>query len=355
MATIPDLIETGESAAVTIVTNADGSLAEEHEFNWLKHGLRGTAEAKQFIQQLAPLFNGDGFRRSRTDARPVGGDWYQLTATYLNSSVQLESTVGDTSLAAMYAGSMDFDISGAEEHITQAVAGRQDGLWRPLQRCWRREADLGEQPPEIYGAIGWDGQRVAGAQKFTPSMSWTETWHVPARDITRTPPDRRGDRIEGTDQFEVVRGKSFLTMIREAVGKTNRDSPSDPESDAGAYFRGFLPGDVLFLGARFAMTRGSTMVPLTFAFSHRPTVNDIYIGGVEGGQDSIKVGEKPGWDHLWIEYENASASSALVAFPKRVWVARIYDRTDFAVLGLGSEWPSLWLDAAEIEDAGAVI
>jgi hypothetical protein len=39
-----------------------------------------------------------------------------------------------------------------------------------------------------------------------------------------------------------------------------------------------------------------------------------------------------------------------VSLPLRVWVARVYDGVDFADLGLGSDWPELWLENQEFDD-----
>ncbi len=351
MPQIPDLIEAGESATVTMVTNADGSVAEEHEFKWLKRGLSGTVAAKAFIKDLAPMFNGKGYRRSRTDARPIGGEWYELSASYLNQSVQLETEVGDTPLSALVPGSLEMDLSGQQEHVTQAAADEassSDG--RPKQTAYKRFFDAAwnpletedPDPPDIAGAIGFNGQQVAGCDKLAPAMSWTETWHVPARDIFRRPPDQR-KRIEGTDQFETIKGKSYLELIRATVGKTNRDDPDNDKSASKRLWRGFDPGDVLFMGARFSINKGATMVPVAFAFSARETVRDFYVGGVQ-------VTKKRGWDHLWVEYETSSQSASVVSLPLRVWVARVYDGVDFADLGLGSDWPELWLENQEFDD-----
>lgn len=359
MPRIPDTIEVGESGSLVIVTNADGSLAEEHEFKWLRSGLQGTEQAKVAAASLAPMYNSTGYRRSRVDARPIGNGWYELTAIYSNGSIDGSSLPdavreNDLVLGGFRAGSLDMDIAGGNEHVTQATADEESsGSREPLQNWSKRSLDdtgnplpANQIPPDPgphYGAIGVAGGQVQGCDKFVPSLSWTEVWHIPTKTMLQAPPPQRGLPRHPVEQ-DWFAGKSYLDVVRSMVGKTNRDSPNNPKSHAPKLWRGFEPGDVLFMGARFSMTKGSSSTAVSLAFSQRDTQREFYVGGVQ-------VPLKSGWDHLWVEYEPVAEDAGRAwQRPLYVWVAQVYDRRDFCDLLIGSDWPTLWLTNEPFKD-----
>jgi hypothetical protein len=360
MPRVPETIEVGESGVLTIVTNPDGSLAEEHEFKWIRSGLRGTEQAKLAAAELAPLYNATGYRRSRVDARPIGNTWYELTAVYSNSSIDGSSfpdavTNSDISIGGFRAGSIDMDIAGGHEHITQATADEETTKGRKALQNWYKRTldeagnllepeDRPPDPPPDWGAIGVSGNQVQGCEKYVPSMSWTETWNIPSRILLEAPPPRDGLPRHPTER-DLFEGKSYIDLVRSMVGKVNRDDPIDTRSHAPKKWRNFNAGEVLFMGARFSINAGASTASVALAFSQRDNMSNFYVGGVQ-------VANKAGWDHLWVEYETLAQNGGGGVWqrPRYVWVAQIYERRDFCDLLIGSDWPQLFLTAEPFKD-----
>lgn len=95
-------------------------------------------------------------------------------------------------------------------------------------------------------------------------------------------------------------------------------------------FRGFEPGEVLFIGATSTQNGvgGDSKFTVTFNFEVQPNQQAIKIG-------NITVAKKLGWDYLWKMVESRSNTQGKVF--KRVvavFVERIYNPVDFSVLGI---------------------
>ena len=95
-------------------------------------------------------------------------------------------------------------------------------------------------------------------------------------------------------------------------------------------FRGFAPGEVLFVGAAGSV-RGPEDWEITFRFAASPNVANLAVGSIGGIT-------KRGWDYLWIRYADMvdDAARMLVKRPLSVYVEQVYPYTNFGGLGIGA-------------------
>jgi hypothetical protein len=178
-----------------------------------------------------------------------------------------------------------FDTGGGTQHITQSL--QTVGRYGP-----QASAALG-------GAIGFDGQQVAGVDITVPVYQFSET-HV-FSPVFVTP--------------------AYPIALMRLTGAVN-----------SGFFRGFAPGEVLFLGA--AGSRRGTGIEdpweITFRFAASPNRTGVTVGSITGIQ-------KRGWDYLWVQYgeDVDAAAQALIKKPTAVYVEQVYPFGDFGALGIG--------------------
>ena len=96
-------------------------------------------------------------------------------------------------------------------------------------------------------------------------------------------------------------------------------------------FKGYAPGEVLFLGAS-GSRRGKHSDDdweITFRFAVSPNRENLKIG-------DLTIKEKLGWDYLWVRYadEVSSDQKSLVKKPESAYVERVYQAADFGGLGI---------------------
>jgi hypothetical protein len=181
--------------------------------------------------------------------------------------------------------SFTFETGGGSAHITQSLA--TTGVY----------AAPGVGVPDFQGAIGVTKDSVDGVDIVVPVYKWTETFSfVPAF-------------VTGAYKAAVF----FLT------GRTN-----------GGPFRGFLPDEVLFEGARGSQ-RGTGNWEITFSFAASPNVTGLAVGDITGIA-------KKGWEYLWVRYADYEDTSAqlLVKRPVAVMLEQVYYPGDFSLLGIGA-------------------
>jgi hypothetical protein len=304
----PSSIERVDSGAGTVTVGSDGMMAREVELKFLVHSLGGFAAAEAKGRTLAALIY-DGHRRSSLQCRPVSGGWYEISASYANSSIDsFERQIGilNDDDQRMIPVSVDVDTTGGTEHITQA--------WSDSPDPTGYVASYPEGAPDSHGAVNVSGDRVNGIDITVPAFQFTETWLVPAEYLLSGP-------FGG--------GTPYAKQLSDMAGTVNDDA-----------FRVFEKGEVLFLGARFTVVSNQTMVPVTYSFSVRKTRRDFFVG-------SVPVAIKYGWDYLWIEYASETDAGSLVQKPLHVYVDRVYERKVFTGLKLSRSWDQFYLRTGE--------
>ena len=178
--------------------------------------------------------------------------------------------------------SFSFDTGGGSQHITQSIQTK--GKYGP------KASDA------LQGAIGYDGENVAGVDITLPVFNFTETHYLPDEIVT----------------------PAYKKKIFELTGTVNEDA-----------FREFAAGEVLFLGAA-GSRRGEEDWEITFRFAALPNKENMTVGPISGIA-------KDGWDYLWVQYSDEvdEQKKQLVKQPVAVYIEKVYERAKFAQLGLG--------------------
>lgn len=94
-----------------------------------------------------------------------------------------------------------------------------------------------------------------------------------------------------------------------------------------AAFKGFLPGEVLYLGAEGKSENGAWL--LTHKFSAEPNQINLAVSS------EITVTQKLGWDYLWVAYSEKVDAGNRVRTAEYAYVEQVYRKTNFAQLEIG--------------------
>ncbi len=151
--------------------------------------------------------------------------------------------------------------------------------------------------PDFKKAINVDNEgSVNGCEVVMPTFQFAETRTVKAAKVTA----------------------AYKRKVAELTGTVN-----------SASFKGFEPGEVLFLGASGSKKGKKRKHPweITFKFAVSPNKTDLHVG-------DLVVGQKDGWDYLWVKYEDEVSESGanLVKKPVAAYVEKVYERKDFSLL-----------------------
>jgi hypothetical protein len=171
-----------------------------------------------------------------------------------------------------------FDSTGGTQHITQSLA--TVGRYGPAAS------------EQLGGAIGYDGENVAGVDITVPVWNWTETHYLDDDDVD-------------------------MNAYYALTGMVNSD-----------VFRGYQPGELLFLGAT-GQKRGDAKWEVTFKFAASPNCTNITVGDITGIS-------KKGWEYMWVQYGDDVDTTAKVRIkkPVAVYVEKVYDSGAFSSLGI---------------------
>lgn len=176
--------------------------------------------------------------------------------------------------------SFSFDTGGGTTHITQSL---------------QTVAKYPEDAPDFKGAIGVNNNSVEGTDITIPVYHFKETHYIPVPLVTPV----------------------YKATLFALTGKVN-----------AAPFKGFAPGEVLFLGASGSQ-RGQDDWEITFSFAASPNATGLPIGDITGI-------DKKGWEYLWVRYQDVEDENVLVKQPAAVYVEQVYPYGDFALLGIGT-------------------
>jgi len=247
------------------------------------HAATDDSSAQSILASTAPA-TWQGLYLDSLNADPVGGDLWKGYARYTTRQLDNEYT---------------FDTTGGTTKITQSLG------------TINKYAPVGLEAPDFQGAIGVSEDKVEGVDITTPVYQFTETHYFTDTDVDA----------------------AFKFTIFGLTGKMNN-----------ADFKGFAPGEVLFLGATGGR-RGDDNWSITYRFACSPNVTGIGIGGVipedayyDATDNTITGIDKLGWDYMWVRYDDYedSIAFALVKQPTAVYIERVYEPADFSLLGIGT-------------------
>jgi hypothetical protein len=149
---------------------------------------------------------------------------------------------------------------------------------------------------------------VQGVDIVVPALTWTETFDVPDGYVTLP----------------------YMRTLSRLTGTVNNAS-----------FRTFPAGEVLFAGASGSQDwderKGNGPWTLSYKFvqsgnagvGNNSTFPAITIGSITGIA-------KEGHEYLWVRYEDAVESAAVIKLPRAVYVNSVYRKQDFSQLGIGT-------------------
>lgn len=272
-----------------------GKETVEGRLKFVCHGTGDDADAKAAILAEAPatypgiaeLVRGD------VDIRTIGGLLWYAEIPYIPDSSPLYPAVGgvgppegeipaapgiNTPLGADFS----FDLSAQTEHITQSK--------ETISKTKRG----GGVAPDTKRAIGVtsDGD-VKGCDRLKPYLEFS---------VTRT--------------FESIT-MDYIRMLSELVGTNNN-----------AVFYGYPADTLIFMGAS-GNTKDTRKCVVTFKFAYQKNETDIVI------TEGLTVPSKKGWHYLWVAYKNVEDANKLIQQPDSAYVERIYDRMNYAIMGIG--------------------
>lgn len=246
----------------------------------LVYTVRGTADdlvARSAAENESPA-NYDGLPRQTVSVEPIGPDHWDATVRYGRSTGGGFPQTGESVFA--------FDTGGGTQHITQS------------KQTVSSHAASGATAPDFNGAIGVTADGVEGVDITVPVYQFSETHYLPASQVTQ----------------------GYKSTLFNLTGLVNN----------GAW-KGFAPGEVLFLGASGSRrgTASDSDWEITFRFAASPNASSISVGPIGGIS-------KKGWEYLWVRYADAedAGSQAIVKRPVAAYVERVYDEGNFSALGI---------------------
>jgi hypothetical protein len=247
----------------------------------LQYVIRGTAsdlEAKSALGDAAPVLY-DGLPRESRRVSPIFVDIGNPEGSIWEGVARY----GRTPRPETGESEFSFDTGGGTQHITQSLS--TVGAY----------AAPGEACPSFGGAIGVTRDSVEGVDITVPVYNWTETHYLDDAYVS----------------------SSYKASLFHLTGKVNQSS-----------FRGFEPGEVLFLGAS-GSRRADEDWEITFRFAASPNRRGLTVGQITGIR-------KRGWEYLWVRYADAEDSGVLVKRPVSAYVEQVYEYGNFSQLAIGT-------------------
>lgn len=239
---------------------------------------------KQTVEAGTALFY-DGLVLTAIDIDPeesADNDLWKVAVTYGDpDSKQNEERpeTGDSEFS--------FDTAGGTEHIELALSPNV-GYTKPA----------GPARPDVKNIIGLskdgNGVQVEGVDILVPHMKFRETHWLPASKVD----------------------PAYVNTLSGVTGTTNKQQ-----------FRTYDVGEVLFTGAS-GKKRGRGDWQVTFNFEVSKNKQNFQVG-------DIQIAWKPGWEYIWVMYEDVIDASQLIKRPLHAFVCQVYSQGDFAKIGIG--------------------
>lgn len=261
-------------------TNKDGKSSTK----WIVRGAGSTDEATAHLQLVVPIAIGLGLQflvRQSIKVKPEGAGIYSAAVTYGPEDDE-KSEKPFEPLEWKYS----FDTTGGKHK--KGIAEEE----RTRQWCY----SMTNTPPDLKGAINFDGKKVNGVEVVVPNLEFSLTVFYAPQAVT----------------------VAFVQELARKTGRMNKDA-----------WLGFQPGEVLFMGATGDGTvptmRGQRVkpVPITFKYAASENRDDLIIGS-----NPAPI-TKRGWDYLWVRYERMENNGLDYPVPVHAYVDRVYPELAF--------------------------
>jgi hypothetical protein len=275
--------------AVVEKTESRERSREQETRKYVVRGTADAAEAQAEVLAVAPAAV-DGWARQVPTVRPVMADPLLADESVWEAEVVYRAAPGPKALkTGEKHGQLQIGSSGSL-HITSV----------PAEDHIADHALPGKDILDSKGLLGWDGEKLEGADIDEPQVTWSETHVFANEDVT----------------------DAYIATLIAVKFKPINDTA----------FRGFNAGEVKFLGVSGGSRDGQD-VELTFEFAARPNRTGVQFGGV-GVNGDINVG---GWEHVSIDYTLVKDATAKRLVPRatNVHIDRLYQTSDFSTLGIG--------------------
>jgi hypothetical protein len=247
------------------------------------------------------------------------------------------STTDPPSYEVEYVAAGAFDLGTVKAYaanLTPPIVATAEGF------LFRQEIGVAEQGFRLYYVTVTYGQKKQNTGSFKFSFSTTGgSFHIQAsrQTVARYPGSAKdmgqligvhGDHVDGADiiipalkltyTFKHPQGvvnEAFAVNVARLTGCVNDDP-----------FRGFAPGEVLFLGGDGSDGTDSE-AEVSYSFAAEENLQSLVIGAISGIQ-------KDGHDLLWVTWEDDNTGNKPGKKPKAVYVERVYRRISLsAALG----------------------
>ena len=172
-----------------------------------------------------------------------------------------------------------FNTTGGTVHLSQSL------------RTMGRYPAPGQTAPNYEGAIGVTQSSVDGVDVPAPALNWTKR-----------------------KKFKFL-SNSYIFQMVALTGSINASS-----------WRGFSPGEALFLGAEGGED-DQNFVELVYHFAIKPTQYNFSIG-------SITIPKKRGWDYIWVRHKEKIVGDRVLTVPAAAYVEQVHPEGNFSVLAL---------------------
>lgn len=268
-----------ESPDLTI-TNKDGTITSK----WVVRGAGDEFDAANYLTMVVPVAIGLGLDfliRQKINVKHQGAGLYLASVDY-----GPEDDPKSEKAPEPLENKFSFDTTGGKHKISLAE--------KEISRQWAHSMSL--QPPDLKGAINYDGKKVQGVDITVPNLEFSITVFYKPSAIT-------------------------IPFVQEIGRKTGRFN-----SDA---WLGFAAGEVLFLGGSgdvpIPTLRGQKIkpVPITYKFAGSENRTDIIVGS-----NPAQI-SKRGWDYMWVRYERLEDSGLDYPVPVHAYVDQVYPELAF--------------------------
>ena len=274
---MPNVHESYE--AHTSKIDADGSLRSAEVVYIVTNAANEDAALAAVHEHAATSYRGVPLSYIEISARD------NATTYHVNAVYEFSTSGGGGSDGDDDTPTMSFECSAGTEHITRSLK----------QRHWGSR-DAG-------GLIGWNGKSGADMQ-----VSGVD---VPAAQMRLT--------FTRWMRYSEVIDTKFMRKLNSVFRCVNRDT-----------FKGWNPGEVMFLGGSFVTPlKHSAKVQVTFNFAVQ--LNEKKTVKVDGQDRTI---EKAGFEYIWVIPKTDIQGGKLVSEIDDLYCEAIFEAKDFSILGL---------------------